>query len=137
MQRPTPVSDDLSSPFWNACNEGRLIVQHCKDCDRMQYPPARTCSECDSDSSLEWREVSGRGTINGYIVVHDSRLRLWVPQQPYNVAVVQIDEDPTVNFFSNLSGTPADQVPVGSSVQVEFLELEGGQKIPEWRVVTD
>ena len=103
----------------------------------MQYPPARTCSECDSDSSLEWREVSGRGTINGYIVVHDSRLRLWVPQQPYNVAVVQIDEDPTVNFFSNLSGTPADQVPVGSSVQVEFLELEGGQKIPEWRVVTD
>ena len=127
----------MSSPFWNACNEGRLIVQHCKDCDRMQYPPARTCSECDSDSSLEWREVSGRGTINGYIVVHDSRLRLWVPQQPYNVAVVQIDEDPTVNFFSNLSGTPADQVPVGSSVQVEFLELEGGQKIPEWRVVTD
>jgi uncharacterized OB-fold protein len=86
---------------------------------------------------MEWREVSGRGTINGYVVVHDSRLRVWVPQQPYNVAVIQLEEDPTINFFSNLSGTPVDQVPVGASVQVEFLETEAGQKIPEWRIVTD
>jgi uncharacterized OB-fold protein len=86
---------------------------------------------------MEWLEVSGRGTINGYVVVHDSRLRVWVPQQPYNVAVIQLEEDPAINFFSNLSGTPVDQVPVGASVQVEFLEMETGQKIPEWRIVGD
>jgi uncharacterized OB-fold protein len=79
--------------------------------------------------------VSGRGTINGYIVIHDSRLRVWVPEQPYNVAVVQLEEDSAVNFFSNLPGTPADQIPVGSSVEVEFIDAGPGQKIPEWRVV--
>ena len=137
MARPTPVADDVSEPFWNACNEGRLVVQNCRACNRMQYPPESTCSGCGSDSNLEWREVSGRGTINGYVVVHDSRLRLWVPEQPYNVAVIQLEEDPTINFFSNLPGTPVDKVPVGASVQVEFLETEAGQKIPEWRIVTD
>ena len=137
MVRPTPVPDELSEPFWNACNEGRLVVQNCKACNRLQYPPERVCSECGSESDMEWREVSGRGTINGYVVVHDSRLRVWVPQQPYNVAVIEIEEDPAINFFSNLSGTPVDQVPVGASVQVEFLETETGQKIPEWRIVGD
>jgi len=137
LTRPTPVPDDLSRPFWDACNEGRLVVQCCKTCDRMQYPPENSCSECGSKSSLEWHEVSGRGTINGYVVVHDSRLRLWVPDQPYNVAIIHIEEDPTINFFSNLPGTPVDEVPVGANVQVEFLDTEDGQKIPEWRIVTD
>ena len=134
FDRPVPVPDEVSAPFWNACNEGKLMVQSCADCEKLQYPPARDCAECGSEA-LSWREVSGRGTINGYIVIHDSRLRVWVPHQPYNVAVVQIEEDPSVNFFSNLPGTAADQVPVGSSVEVEFIDVSESQKIPEWRVV--
>ena len=135
MERPVPVPDEVSAPFWSACNEERLVVQSCTACERLQYPPAGACTECGSAESLSWREVSGRGTINGYIVIHDSRLRVWVPVQPYNVAVVQLEEDPAVNFFSNVPGTPADQVPVGSSVEVEFVNVSESQKIPEWRVV--
>ena len=135
MNRIVPVPDEVSAPFWSACNEGRLVVQSCTACERLQYPPAVACTECGSADSLSWREVSGRGTINGYIVIHDSRLRVWVPEQPYNVAVVQLEEDAAVNFFSNLPGTPPDQVPVGSSVEVEFIDAGPDQKIPEWRVV--
>ena len=136
FDRPVPVPDEVSAPFWNACNEGRLMVQGCADCEKLQYPPARLCAECGSEA-LNWQEVSGRGTINGYIVIHDSRLRVWVPHQPYNVAVVQLEEDPAVNFFSNLPGYQADEVPVGSSVEVEFIDVSPDQKIPEWRVVGD
>jgi len=135
LARPTPVPDELTKPFWDACNERRLVIQNCKACNRMQYPPENVCSECGSADNLEWREVSGRGSINGYIVIHDSRLRLWQPEQPYNVAIVQLEEDPTINFFSNLPGTPVDQVPVGASVQVDFLDTGTGQLIHEWRVV--
>ncbi|MDE2860497.1 MAG: OB-fold domain-containing protein [Chloroflexota bacterium] len=135
LERPVPVPDEVSAPFWDACNEGRLIVQSCDPCEWLQYPPAKTCTECDSADNLSWREVSGRGTINGYIVIHDSRLRVWVPVQPYNVAVVELEEDPTINFFSNLPGTAPDEVPVGSKVEVEFISVSDTQKIPEWRVV--
>ena len=137
MDRPVPVPDEVSAPFWDACNEEKLVVQSCATCERLQYPPSKACTECGSEDSLSCREVSGRGTINGYIVIHDSRLRLWVPVQPYNVAVVQLDEDPAVNFFSNLPGVPAYQVPIGAAVEVTFEEVEPGQLIHEWRLVEE
>jgi len=135
MPRPIPVPDEVSKPFWDACNERRLVIQNCKTCKRLQFPPEKVCAECGSANDLEWREMSGRGTINGYIVIHDSRLRSWVPEQPYNVAVIELEEDPTINFFSNLPGTPVDEVPVGAKTQVEFLEVAPDQLILEWRVV--
>lgn len=135
MARPVPIPDEISKPFWDACNERRLVMQTCKTCNKMQYPPQKSCSECGSADNMEWREVSGRGSINGYIVVYDSRIRLWQTEQPYNVAIVQLEEDPTINFFSNLQGTPVDKVPVGASVQVDFQEAAPGQLIHEWRVV--
>ena len=136
MPKPIPVPDELSKPFWDACNERRLIVQNCTACNRMQYPPEKTCYECGSAESLEWREVSGRGKIHGYCVMHDSRMRLFQPDQPFNVAIIELEEDPDIKFFSNLPGTPADAVPVGASVQVEFQQVAPSQLIHEWRVVS-
>jgi uncharacterized OB-fold protein len=61
---------------------------------------------------------------------------LYVEDQPYNVAIIQLEEDPGIQFFSNLPGTPANEVPVGASVEVVFVEgAAPGQLIPEWRVV--
>lgn len=141
MPRPIPVPDEISKPFWDACNEGRLIIQRCTACtgrrglNVMQHPPEKACQYCGSDQHLEWHKVSGRGRIEGYIVIYDSRLASWVPEQPYNVAIIEIEENPDIRFFSNLPGTPVDEVPVGASVQVEFQETQTGQKIPEWQVV--
>jgi len=135
LPKQVPVPDELSKPFWDACNERRLIVQNCTTCNRMQYPPEKTCSECGSDHNLEWREVSGRGKIHGYCVVYDSRIRLLQADQPFNLAVIELEEDPGIKMFSNLAGTPVDKVPVGASVQVDFQEVAPGRLIHEWRVV--
>ena len=136
MPRPVPIPDEVSKPFWEAANEQRLTVQRCTTCDRMQYPPEARCFQCNSAENLEWSEVSGRGTIDDYVVVYDSRLRMFQAEQPYNVAIVQIEEDPDIQFFSNLPGTPVEEVPVGASVEVVFVTSAApGQLIPEWRVV--
>lgn len=135
MPRPIPVPDQLSKPFWDACNERRLIVQNCTACNRMQYPPERTCAECGSADNLGWKEVQGRGTITGHIVIYDSRLRAWQEMQPYNVAIVALDENPDIKFFSNLPGVPPDEVPVDGKVQVIFEEVAPGQLIHEWQLV--
>ena len=136
MPKQSPIPDELDKPFWDACNEGRLVVQNCTSCNRLQHPPRSACSQCGSADHLEWRQVSGRGKIFSYVVVHDSSVTLLLPDQPYNVALIQLEEDPGVNMLSHLPGTPADQVPVGASVRVEFETTPTtGQKVPEWRVV--
>ena len=135
MPKLVPVANELTKPFWDAVNQKRLVVQNCKVCSRKQYPPEATCAECGSNKNLEWCEVAGRGKIIGYIVVHDSRIRVLQADQPFNMAVVALEEDPALNFLSHLPGTPVDQVPVGASVQAYFEEVAPGQLIHEWKVV--
>ena len=135
MPKLIPVPDDVSKPFWDACNKEKLVLQYCKSCSKLQHPPQKACKECGSDGNLEWREVNGRGKILSYVVVHDSRQLLRVADQPFNIAVIQLEEDPGINFLSNLPGTPVDEVPVGASVQVEFELVMPGQLINEWRVI--
>jgi len=126
--------DELTRPFWQAANEQRLVIQSCKACDRLQHPPAAMCGQCGGDD-LEWREMSGRGTIYNYGVVHDCPVRLLQDEQPFNVAVIMLAEDPGIQMFSHLPGTPADEVPIKGAVEVMFEESANGQMVPEWRVV--
>lgn len=127
--------DELTRPFWDAANEGRLVIQNCQTCNRLQHPPAPTCHQCRSGDKLEWKQMSGRGTIYNYGVVYDCPVRLLQADQPFNVAVIMLDEDPGIQMYSHLPGTPVDEVPVGASVEVVFEATANGQKVPEWRVV--
>jgi len=137
MPKLIPVADDVSKPFWDAVNQRRLVLQHCTACNRLQYPPQQSCQVCGSAASLGWKEVSGKGHIATFIVIEDGRLNRRMPDQPYNLAMVTLDEDPTVNFYANLPGTPPYEVPVGAAVEVTFEEVAPGQLIHEWRVIDE
>lgn len=129
-----PVPDEVSKPFWDAVQERRLIVQHCKSCDTLQYPPKPRCQDCNSED-LDWKDASGKGHILTWGVLQDSHLPVRAADQPLNLAVVTLDEDPKINFYSNLPGTPPFQVEVGAAVEVTYVDAPDGSLIHEWRVV--
>ena len=135
MPKVIPVSDELSQPFWDAVNQQRLALQNCTACQKLQYPPQAACQVCGSADGLEWKDVEGKGHIATYIVIEDGRLNRRMPDQPYNLALITLDEDTTINFYSNLRGVPAYQAPVGAAVELTFEEVAPGQLIHEWRVV--
>jgi hypothetical protein len=135
MPKVIPVPNDLSQPFWDAVNEQRLVTQNCTTCNRLQYPPRPRCTACGSDQHLEWKNVEGKGHIAAYVVIEDGRLERRMPDMPYNLALITLDQDPSINFYSNLPGTPAYEVPVGAAVEVMFEEVAPGQLIHEWRVI--
>ena len=135
MPKVIPVADELSKPFWDSVNKKQLVLQNCTACKKLQYPPQPACQVCGSDESLEWKEVEGKGHIATYIVIEDGRLNRRMPDQPYNLALITLDDDPTVNFYSNLPGTPPYEVPVGAAVEATFEEVGPEQLINEWRVV--
>src|ERR1700737_3783443 len=135
MPKLIPVADTLSKPFWDAVNQRRLVLQRCTACDRLQYPPQQACQVCGSPPGRRGQEVEGKGHIAAYIVIEDGRLNRRMPDQPYNMAMVTLDADPRVNFYSNPPGTPPYQVPVGAAVAVMFEEVAPGQLIHEWRAV--
>ena len=130
------IPDELTKPFWDAATENRLVVQNCKACNRLQNPPLPACYKCGSSDNLEWKEMSGRGKIYNYGVVYDCLTRILQQDTPFNLAIIMLDEDPGIQMYSHLPGTPPDEVPVGASVEVIFEETANGQKVPEWRVVS-
>ena len=135
MPKQSPIPDEMDRAFWAACNAGRLVIQNCKTCNRLQHPPQPRCEQCGSADQLEWREVSGRGTIHSYGVIYDNSVALMQPDQPFNLAVITLQEDPGITMLSSLPGVPLDKVPIGAAVQVMFEATPAtGQKVPEWRL---
>ena len=140
MPKPVPQPDQLTQPFWDAVNQRRLVLQTCTACNRKQYPPEPRCAACGSAEHLVWQPAKEpvRGTIYGYCVMYDSRLIPLHEDQPFNIAVIKLKEDPDIMFFSHLPGTPPDAVPVGGEVELFFeeLKLAPGRLIHEWKVVS-
>ena len=128
------IPDEISKPFWEAANEGKLVIQNCNSCNRLQHPPELICAECKANETLEWKEMSGKGKIYNYGVVYDCPVRLLQEDQPFNVAVVMLDDDPDIQMYSHLPGVEPDEVPVGAPVELIFEKSANGQMIPEWQV---
>ena len=79
---------------------------------------------CDK---LVWKEVQGKGHIDVFFVIRDSRIRGFQSAQPINFAVITLDEDPGINFLSNLPGRAPGDVPAGAPVEVIFEQTSNGQ----------
>jgi uncharacterized OB-fold protein len=134
MPKPIPVPDDLTKPFWDAVNQQRLVAQFCTSCIKFQHPPQPRCAQCGADQ-LPFRELSGRGVIYSWNVMHDTRVALMQPYQPFVIAVVESEESPDVWFLTNLPGSEPGHFAIGDPVIVEFEELEPGTFLPQFRVV--
>jgi len=137
MPKPIPVPDELDQPFWDAVNERRLVLQYCTVHNRLQYPPEPNCRECGNKDSLTWKEVQGRGRVNGYVVQYDTRVVVLKEHQPFNTAIIELAEAPEIKFYSHLPGTPPEEVPVGAPVELTFEEVAPGRLVHEWQVVKE
>lgn len=115
--RPTPTA--LSRPFWDAANQGRLILQKCGACGRFRWTPQILCTHCQSED-FAWEEVSGEGVIYSYTVVRRAPLPAFEP--PYVLAVVELAEGPLM--LTRLTDCEPDAVSIGAAAQVAFTRLD-------------
>jgi len=106
--------------YWDAANEGRLLVKRCDDCGAHHHYPRDHCPFCFSPHT-QWCEASGRGTIYSYSVMRRAELL-------YVIAYVSLEEGTTM--LSNIVDCDPDQVRIGQAVKVTFRPTEGGPPLP-------
>jgi hypothetical protein len=132
VDRPMPRVTDISRPFWDGCNEGRLMLQHCLSCRRAIYFPRVCCPHCQH-GDLAWREASGEGQILTFTVVHRPEHPSFLPDAPYVFAAITLAEGPL--FYSRLIDPPArDNTLLRRRVVAEFVDHAPTQKLPYFRV---
>jgi uncharacterized OB-fold protein len=127
-----PVIDDLHRPFWDGCRAGVLKMQRCRDCGHQWWPIGPVCTACLS-TDFEWVDLSGRGELWSFIVYHHKMNAAWADDLPYNVALVRLEEGPTM--VSNVVGTDLADLEVGLPLEVTFDAVTDEVSIPRFRVV--
>jgi uncharacterized protein len=131
MQRPLPVLDHLSTPFWEGCRAHQLRLQRCAQCSRTQFPPGPVCRHCRS-SKLQWITGSGNATVYSWIVVrHPIPAEIYAPEVPYVVALVDLAEG--VRMPTNIVGCAPEDVTAGMPVEVVFRDLTEQVSLPQFR----
>ncbi|NNN01602.1 MAG: Zn-ribbon domain-containing OB-fold protein [Acidimicrobiaceae bacterium] len=130
--KPVPVVAPWARPFWDAAREGRLILQHCEDCDRVIHYPRMVCPHCSS-TKLDWRAASGRGTIYSFTVVQSNAPSAFAGDVPYVVAVIRLAEG--VQMLSNIVECDHDELFCDQEVEVVFEHLDEEFTLPKFRPV--
>ena len=124
MPRPNAYMD--TSPFWDAAKEEKLVIQYCKDSGKYQWFP-KPVSMYTGKRNLEWREVSGKGTLYSWTVTHSP----WPGHEdrvPYICAYVDLDEGP--RMLCNLYNCGQENLKIGMPVKLLWEKLENGMNYP-------
>src|ERR1700739_3801655 len=99
-KKPIPVADDLSRPFWDAAKDGRLVIQRCAACGYYNYPPRRFCEAC-LVPNLSFEQVSGRGHIYTFTIMHQRDVVGFEDAAPFVNIVVELVEQPMLLMVTN------------------------------------
>ena len=133
-KKPLPAADELSQPFWEAAKQRKLVVQRCQECGYFNHPPRPACDACQSQQ-LHFEQVSGRGTIYSFTVMHQPNIAGFEDQIPYLNIVVELEEQPLLFMVSNLTGSEKDKVQIGGRVEAYFEDIDADITLPQFRLV--
>ena len=128
-QKPLPLPDGVSAPYWQAAAEGRLLIQQCPSCGHRQWYPRALCTACGADP--EWLECSGRGVVHTFTVVRQMGMRAFREDVPYVVAMIDLEEGP--RLMGGITDCDPDSVVIGLPVEVHFVTAAEDIGIPYWR----
>jgi uncharacterized protein len=133
MIKPQPRVTELNRPFWDGCNNGRLVIQKCRACARAVFYPRVCCPFCKA-GDLDWIEASGRGKVISHTTVHRTHHDSFNAEAPYVFAAVAIQEGPWL--YAQVLDAPTDRASlVGRSVTATFVDHGPQQKIAAFRLV--
>ena len=90
------------------------------------------CPRCNS-LNREWVKVSGKGTVYSWTIITHPNHPAAVDKVPYNVAQVQLDEDPELILVTNLVDVKNEDIHMNMPVQVVFAEHEPGVKLAKFK----
>ncbi len=131
-EMPAPAASADTLPWWQAAAEHRLVVQACAACGATRHPPGPRCPCCRS-ADVEWRDLSGRGAVYSYTVVHQAFVPALGDRLPYVVAAIDLDGGDGVRLVSNVVDVDPVQVRIGMTVEVVWEDVGPDLALPRFR----
>jgi uncharacterized protein len=129
--KPTPEPDEVTAFYWRGAAEGTLLVLRCEACGYLSHPPDVACARCGA-ADLDPAPMSGLGAVYSFTVVRQAFDPAFLPEVPYVVALVELDEQPGLVLLANVVDIDIDAVEIGMRVEVSY-EDRGDHTVPQFR----
>jgi len=120
--------DDASTPFFDAARAGRLLIKRCGACGRLLPPSQERCGDSDE---LEWLDASGAATLITWAVDDGTSVSPGLTNAAGDgevIGIVELAEGPWMN--TAIPGVDPHDLRDGMPMQVQFVELGGGEPVP-------
>ena len=125
--KPVPEPSRDSKPYWDALNEGRLVIQQCAACGKLRHYPRPVCEACYS-TDVTWRQVSGRGSVHSWTVAHHPFHPGFKDELPYVLGTVDLEDG--VRMIAQLRDVAPADLTVGLPVDVAFERATESLTLP-------
>ena len=130
--KPLPVPDPVTKPFWDGLQNKELKLQRCSSCQSAVFYPRVVCPSCGS-RELNWIKASGRGTLYAFTIAYRGVPAAFKSSAPYVVAMVELEEG--ARMMTNLvdiDPTP-EAVRIGMPVEVVFDKVTDTTTLAKFR----
>lgn len=124
---PVSPATAEAAHFWQAIQQGQLLMQQCLDCHQRQFYPRSFCGTCGS-AHLRWEEASGRGEIYACTLIHRAPSPELQKRAPYLLCLVELLEG--VRMISRMEAGDLTSVRVGDPVQIVMQREPDGTVLP-------
>lgn len=113
--------------WWDACDEGKVLIQRCTNCGTLRHPPRPMCGECQS---LEWDSIESslEGEIFSFVEMHYPKFPGY--KYPLVVAVISLSEG--TRIISNVVGINSEDVKIGMKVQGRVEQVDEKTMLPQF-----
>jgi uncharacterized OB-fold protein len=112
--RPMPVKTPTSAPFWDALADHRVVIQYSPSSQSYVFYPRVRAPRTLADD-LEWREISGMGTVYAFTVARRPVGPHFADAVPQLLAIVEWDAGP--RFSTELVNVAPGDITVGMRVK--------------------
>jgi uncharacterized OB-fold protein len=130
LQVPTRIASPRGHDnkwWWDACDEGKILIQRCENCQTLRHPPRPMCGECQS---MEFDSVES--TLDGEVLSHTELHHPKIPgyQYPLVCAVIKLSEG--INIVSNVVGCDPADVHIGMHVKGKVEQVDEKTMLPQF-----
>ena len=121
--KPLPQVTPTTQPYWDALKEEIVKIQYCESCGTHIFYPRSHCPSCLSPK-LDWREISGKGTLHTFTVTSQPTAPHFADEVPQLLAMVDLDVG--VRMTSTLKNVEPSEIKVGMSLKPYFDHMKEG-----------
>ena len=130
LEAPTRIASPRGHDnkwWWDACDEGKILIQRCKNCQTLRHPPRPMCGECQS---LEWDSIES--SLDGEVLSHTELHHPKVPGYPSPLlcAVIKLGEG--TNLVANVVGCDPADLHIGMQVKGKVEQVDEKTMLPQF-----